>query len=1286
MPFALRLRGGFDPAVLERAVTEIVRRHETLRTVFAVVDGEPVQVVRDAAPVALPVMDLRSLPADSREAEVRRLASEEAARPFDLAAGPLLRVSAVRLDEEEWGLLFTLHHVVSDGWSMGVLIREVSELYGAFAEGREARLPELPVQYADFAAWQRHWLSGEVLEEQLGYWKARLSGAPPQLEVPTDRPRSVGQSPHAGIHSFVLSTELSRGLRRLSRREGTTLFMTLLAGWQALLGRYSGQEDVVVGTSIAGRTRAETEGLIGFFVNMLPLRADLAGNPTWRALLGRMRETALGAYAHQELPFERLVEELGVERSLTHSPLFQTTFEMALSRGDGGRLELGDLVLEPFSAGESIAKFDLDLGFGDAGEALDGALVYREALFDGATVARMAGHLEAVLGAMAANPDAPISQAALLSGAEHAQVVEGWNRTDRPYPRGASIHELFAAQVESAPDALALEWEGEALSYRELDARANRLAHHLLGLGVGLEERVGVLLEHSLEMVVATLAVMKAGGCCVPVDTSYPSERMQLMLDDSAAGVLLTRGDLGAALADAGLRVVRLDRVADALAAEPDYAPRSGASAGNLAYVFYTSGSTGRPKGAMMAHGEVVQYAVCLPGTMPLGPCDRVGQASNASFDAAVFEIWGALLNGATLVGIERDVLLSAPALGSALREKRITHLYQTAALFHQHVREQVDVYAGLRQLVFGAEAVGTESVRRMLREGRPERVLHEYGPTEATVWCTLEVVEEVDARAATVSIGRPIPNARAYVLDVGLEPVPVGVAGEMCVGGAGVVRGYLGRPELTAEKFVPDPFAAEAGGRMYRTGDRVRWGADGRLEFLGRQDEQVKLRGFRIEMGEVESALSACAGVRQARVIVREDEPGDKRLVAYVVGKVEPDALRTQLRRRLPEYMVPGAYVVLDHLPLNANGKVDRRALPVPEPGARAGYVAPRTPAEEVLAGIWSEVLRVERVGAEDDFFELGGHSLLAVRLLATVEARTGRRLSLPAFFAHPTIEHLASALRTGQGGGGAGPLVPIRPTGGRRPLFFVHAAGGTVRSYAALSGHLGPDRPFYGLQSHGVDGEAAPLATIVEMAADYCRAVRDVQPEGPYLLGGWSMGGTVAFEMARQFEAAGQHVERLVLVDTTVPGKKLTPSDDDAVLLASFARHLEIPLERIAVSQEELEALAPGERLQRAWEAASGAQVIPPEVGLAHFRPLWNVFSANVRASREYAPGPCAADLLLLRAAERAAAASEEVEGWAGLTSGRMDVRIVPGDHFSMMREPYVRVLAAELSSLLG
>ncbi|MEW5929568.1 MAG: non-ribosomal peptide synthase/polyketide synthase, partial [Gemmatimonadota bacterium] len=1024
MPFALRLRGRLDPAVLGRAATEIVRRHETLRTVFATVAGEPVQVVREAAAVALPVADLRGLGVAEREAEVLRLAADEAARPFDLAAGPLLRVSAVRLDEAEWAVLFTLHHVVSDGWSMGLLVREVSALYGAFSEGREAALPELPVQYADYAVWQRAWLAGEVLESRLGWWRERLSGAPPLLELPTDRPRPQVQDSRGASVPVGLSAEVSAGLRALSRREGATVFMALLAAWQLLLARYAGTGDVSVGTPVAGRTRLETEPLIGFFVNTLVLRTDLSGEPTFRELLGRVRETTLGAFAHQEIPFERLVEELAPERSLAHSPLFQAMF--VLQNAERGELRLGDLETEPLAGGEGIAKFDLTLALAEDEGCFAGSLSYRTVLWERATVERMAGHFARLVGALAADPARPVGRVAFLGVEERARLLEEWNRTARPYPRDVCIHELFEAQVTARPDAPALVWGDEELSYAALDVRANRLAHHLRGLGVGPDGRVGVMLERGPELIVSILAVLKAGGCYVPLDPGYPAERLRMMLADSGVRVLLSRGGVAFAAEAGDVPVVLLDRAADALAREPAEAPRGGATAENLAYVVYTSGSTGRPKGVMVAHRHVVQLVV-ETDYVRLRPGDRVAQASSASFDALTFEAWGALLNGATLVGIPRDVLLSPAAFRDALRSRGITTLYQTTALLNQLAREQPGIFAPLREVLFGGQAADADSVRRLLRAGGPRRLLHMYGPTETTAWCSYEDVVHVAEDAPTVSVGRATGNQRIYLLDGSLEPVPVGVPGEAYVGGDGVVRGYLDRPGLTAGRFLPDPFAAEPGARMYRTGDRLRWKADGKLEFVGRVDEQVKVRGFRIEPGEVEAALSAHADVCEARVIVREDVPGEQRLVAYVVGEAGADALRERLRRSLPEYMVPAAVVPLEALPLTPNGKLDREALPAPEWSGGATGAAPRTPAEEVLAGIVADVLRVERVGAEDDFFALGGHSLLATRVVSRVRQAFGVELPLRALFEAPTVAGLAGRIGQLRAGGGAPQAPPL-------------------------------------------------------------------------------------------------------------------------------------------------------------------------------------------------------------------------------------------------------------------
>jgi amino acid adenylation domain-containing protein len=1012
----LRLRGELDRGALVRALDTIVARHEALRTTFVQVDAEPAQRIAPVAESAFRLLDhdLAGLGEAAAEAELLRLMAEETGAPFDLERGPLIRGRLARLGPDDHALLVTMHHIVSDGWSMGVFMDELSALYTAFHRGDEDPLPPLPVQYADYAAWQRRWLDGDVLGQQADFWKRTLAGAPEQLELPTDHARPAQQDFAGAAVRVELDEELTAGLKALSRRHGATLFMTVLAGWAATLGRLAGQDDVVVGTPAANRGRSEVEGLIGFFINTLALRVDLSGQATVADLLAQVKAGVLAAQQHQDIPFEQVVELVQPARSLARNPLFQVA--LAWQNTPRGSLELPGLTFgSAGSAPHVTSQFDMSLTLLEAGGWIVGNLTYATALFRQETAERWIGYLRSVLREMVEDERRPVSGLAMLDGAERSLVVEEWNRTARPWPRGVGMNELFEAQVAARPDAPALAWGEVELSYRELDARANRLAHHLRGLGVGPDARVGVMLERGVELVVAILAVIKAGGAYVPLDPGYPAERLRLMLEDSGVRVLLTRSDLAATPELAGafdaeeLTVVHLDRSADALASQPTEPVRGGADPENLAYIVYTSGSTGRPKGVMVAHRHVVQLVV-ETDYVRFAPGDRIAQASNASFDALTFEAWGALLNGATLVGIPRDVLLSPAAFRETLRAERITTLYQTTALLNQLSREQPDIFAPLREVLFGGQAADADSVRRLLRAGKPRRLLHMYGPTETTAWCSYENVEHVHDDALTVSVGRGTGNQRIYLLDPALNPVPVGVAGEAYVGGDGVVRGYLDRPELTSERFLPDPFAAEPGARMYRTGDRLRWTAEGKLEFVGRVDEQVKVRGFRIEPGEIEAVLCAHEGVSEARVIVREDEPGEQRLVAYVVGEADADAMREHLRRSLPEYMVPAAFVALEQLPLTPNGKLDVRALPAPELGAaEERYVAPRTPVEEVLAEIWAGVLGVERVGAHDDFFELGGHSLLIMRLLAEIQAVFGLSLSIRTVFAMPTLESMA-------------------------------------------------------------------------------------------------------------------------------------------------------------------------------------------------------------------------------------------------------------------------------------
>ncbi|MEW5929830.1 MAG: amino acid adenylation domain-containing protein, partial [Gemmatimonadota bacterium] len=1035
MPFPLRLRGRLDAAALRRALAEIVRRHETLRTTFVAEEGEPVQRVRPAGPVRLPLADLSGLPPERAEAEALRLAREEALRPFDLERGPLLRAALLRLDGAEHAALFTLHHVVGDGWSMEVLVRELAALYAAFSRGEPSPLPELPVQYADFAVWQRAQLAGETLESQLRWWRERLAGAPPLLELPTDRPRSSAAGARGAHRPLVLPPGTVRALRGVAGREGATMFMTLLAAWQCLLARWSGQDDVVVGTPIAGRTRRELEPLIGFFVNTLVLRADLSGDPSFRALLGRVRDGVLGAFAHQELPFERLVEELAPERSLAHTPLFQALFAYRSAAGAGGALRLPDLELAPLAGGGAeVAKFDLDLTLEEAGEELAGGLAYRAELFEAATAERMLGHFRALVEAVAAHPERPVSAVELLTEAERGQLAR-WNDTARGYP-GGRVHDLFAAQAARTPDAVAVSWRGGRTSYAELDRRSARLANALRRRGVGPESRVGVCMARTPELLVALLGVLRAGGAYVPLDPAYPAGRLGHMLEDAAIGLVLTEPELAGRLPAGAARLLVPERERDGLAREPDRAPESGVLPENLSHVIFTSGSTGRPKGVMIGHASVVVLLHWLRENVGDEERSSTLFSTSVSFDVSVAEVFGTLSWGGTLVLVENALELPSAA-------EPVVHACMVPTVAAELLRTG-GIPASVRTLDLAGEPLPAGLARALYGLGHVERVRNLYGPTEDTTYSTCSPVER---GAERVLVGRPLADARAYVLDGRLRPAPVGVPGELYLAGAGLARGYAARPELTAERFLPDPHA-EAGGRMYRTGDRARWLATGELEYLGRVDQQVKIRGFRIETGEVEAVLRAHPGVREAAVAAGDDPSGGRRLVGWVVprGANAPDAaeLRRWLAGSLPDYMVPSAFVPLERLPLTPSGKLDRRALPAPGTAAAGaeGYVAPRTPTGEVLAGIWAEALRVERVGAHDDFFELGGHSLLATRVVSQAREKLGVELPLRAVFEARTVAELAerveALLREGAGAQ-APPLLPVPRDGAERvPLSF--------------------------------------------------------------------------------------------------------------------------------------------------------------------------------------------------------------------------------------------------------
>ncbi|HEY0738042.1 MAG TPA: amino acid adenylation domain-containing protein, partial [Herpetosiphonaceae bacterium] len=882
LPAGLRLRGTLDHDALRHSLDRLIARHESLRTTFAAVQGQPVQVIAPAAPLDLTTVDLRPLPPDERQAAAMELATEDARQPFDLQRGPLLRATLVLLDQDEHLLLFTLHHIITDGWSLGVLIREVAATYQALSSQHphreDTRLPELPIQYADYAVWQRAWLQGEVLQQQLSYWRQQLQGSVP-LDLPTDRPRpSISES--TGTHlALRLSAELSAGLQSLSQRLGATLFMTLLAAWQTLLHRYSGQTDISVGSPIAGRVRPELEDLIGFFVNTLVLRTDLSGSPTFADLVSRVRQVALGAYAHQDLPFEQIVDAVQPERDLSRTPLFQVMF--VLQNTPRAAIETPDLQLEPLEIEKQSALFDLTLTMIETPAGLVGALEYRTDLFDAATIERMAGRFQTLLAAIVADPQQRIDRLPLLDAAEQQAMLSAWNTTEQPYPHDLCLHDLVAAQARRTPEAVALIFGDERLAYGELDRQANQLAHHLQKLGVGPDVRVGVCLDRSIDVVVSLLAVLKAGGCYVPLDPTYPSERLAFMLDDARAGVLLTSESLVAALPMFGNTIVCLDRDQAQIASQPLTSPAADVQPANLAYMIYTSGSTGRPKAVMVAHQAICNHLHWRQHAYPLGATDRFLHKASFSFDISVWECFAPLIAGAALVLASGEEAQSSQALVKLIADEQVTMFHAGPALLRLLLDEpRIAECRAVRHVFSGGEQLTLDLKQRCLTRLGWATLHHQYGPTEACVDATVWTCARDEAEA-TIPIGRPIANTQAYILDAQMQPVPIGVAGELYLGGLGLARGYHQQRALTATQFVPDPFGRAPGARLYKTGDLARYRADGAIVFLGRVDFQVKLRGFRVELGEIEAVLATHPAVQTALVVLR-----DERLVAYIVGE----------------------------------------------------------------------------------------------------------------------------------------------------------------------------------------------------------------------------------------------------------------------------------------------------------------------------------------------------------------------------------------------------------------
>ncbi|MBW4564791.1 MAG: amino acid adenylation domain-containing protein [Mojavia pulchra JT2-VF2] len=1020
LPRTVRLQGKLNIDALSASLNEIIKRHEILRTSFAISDGQPIQVISPSVNLQLPVVDLQNIPQEQRELELYRLAKEEAQTGFDLTQAPLLRAKLLQLDAEDYVILLTLHHIVSDGWSTDILIREVAALYTAFSAGKPSFLPQLPIQYADFAVWQRQWLEGEALKNQLAYWQKQLSGELPILQLPTDRPRPTVQTYAGKTLSFVLPKSLSEKLKTLSKQEGVTLFMTLLAAFKILLYRYTNQTDILVGSPIANRNRAEIENLIGFFVNTLVLRSNLSGNPTFRDLLKQIREVALGAYAHQDLPFEKLVEEIQPERNLSHNPLFQVMF--VFQNAPRTTLELPDLNLEVLDVNSETATFDLCLTMEESEQGLRGNLEYNTDLFDAERINRVVGHFQTLLEGIITNTEQCLSNLPLVTSNEQRQLLEwGQNQTlGEHLQQGLCIHQLFEAQAEKTPNAVAVVWENEQLTYRELNQRANQLAHYLQKLGVKPEVLVGLYVERSLYMVVGLLAVLKAGGAYVPLDPAYPQERIAFMLADAQVPVVLTQQRLVAGLPANLAQIICLDNL---ITQESTENLSTEVSSENLAYVIYTSGSTGQSKGVMIQHRSLTNAYLAWEEAYQLRTAASSHlQMASFSFDVFTGDLVRALCSGGKLVLCPRDLLLEPAKLYELmLREKIdcaefVPAVLRSLILYLEQNHKCLDF---MRIIICGSDSwYGQEYKKFRQFCGSSTRLINSFGLTEATIDSTYFETQTINLSfEQLVPIGSPFANTQIYILDSYFQPVPVGIIGEIYIGGAGVARGYLQRPDLTAEKFIPNLFSQKPGDILYKTGDLGRYLADGQIELVGRLDNQVKIRGFRIELGEIESVLNQYPDVQANVVIVREHKPGNQRLVSYIVSSqqnINTPELRRFLQDKLPSYMLPTAFVILDKLPLSPNGKVDRKALPAPDTATalEASFVAPRTPTEQIIADIWADVLGREQVGIYDNFFELGGHSLLATQVISRLREAFKIDLPLRSLFENPTVKTLVECI----------------------------------------------------------------------------------------------------------------------------------------------------------------------------------------------------------------------------------------------------------------------------------
>ena len=1309
--FALRISSNFKVDALQSAFQRLVDRHPMLRSKYSVENGEPVQQICEQEAVCFERFDASGW----TDSDLKSKITELYERPFDLASGQPVRMTLLSREKDDHILLLTVHHIAFDGWSLWIFQDELKKLYCAELAGIPAKLPESGVSYGDFIRWQEDFLAGVDGEKQWKYWQKQLAGVEPVSNLPLDKPRPAIQSYAGASIPFELESTLVKRLTTVAQAQGVTPFTLYLSAFQILLSRYTRQQEILVASPTTGRTDSQFSQVVGYFVNTVVLRSDLSNNPTFAEFLQRTRDIVLGALENQDFPFSVLVERLQPQRDSSYSPLVQTSFVLQkpqqssdakhLVHGKNGTLQTwGDMEVMAYSINQQEGQFDLELEILDRGDELKSVIKYNTDLFHKETIERMAGHFSSLLIGIANNPLQRIADIPLLTLDEKEELLIRWTNTEHHYSENACLQTLVERQVEKTPDHAAVISEENTLSFHELNSDANQLAHYLKRKGVGPDVVVGIYAQRSTEMVVGLLAILKAGGAYLPLDPELPEDRVAFMLQDAEVNVVLTQEDFAGDLAVYDVDIVCLNADWIEISKCNSENPSIETTLDDLAYVLYTSGSTGQPKGAMNTHRGISNRLLWMQQAYQLTETDRVLQKTPYSFDVSVWEFFWPLLTGAQLVMARPGGHKDCRYLIETVIDRGITTMHFVPPMLQLFIEEDgVENCRCLKRVICSGEALPIELQTRFFSKLSAE--LHNlYGPTEAAIDVTFW---ECDPHTSLdfIPIGRPIANTQIYLLDEGLNPVPIGIPGELHISGEGLARGYLNRKELTAEKFIANPFDNSGQSRVYKTGDLARFMIDGNIEFLGRIDNQVKIRGFRIELGEIETLLAQFSGIRETVVLARESGRAEKCLVAYVVGErdqtLTPSILREYLGKSVPDYMIPSAFVFLDALPLTHNGKINRRALPEPD-NARGRteqvYVPPRDDLEQKLTELWEEVLNKRPLGVMDNFFEFGGHSLLAVRLTADIEREFNKTVPLSLFFQYPTIASFSRWLRENKIALQWSPLVPIQSSGNLPPLFCVPGGGGNVLYFYELARCLGPNQPFYGLQARGLDGRDEPYSTVEAMAAHHIEAIRSVQAHGPYYLGGHCFGSMVAFEMAQQLQRQGEEVSSVVILDAPAPiDANAHPSIewDDIDWICHFGNVIEQATgQQFELVRQVLKDLSPDQRLGRLKDCLQGAGFLPEQADDRHVKGLLEVFKANGRI--QYSPvGIFPTPLVLLRASEFHAdynfdgreegAIPVSALGWDTLTSASVEIRNVPGNHITMMSSANAAALAKALSDCL-